>query len=247
MKKITMGSIKVNDVYSINSGTTVTILEVNSYSNILIKHNDEFGHIAKVDLGNLNKGEIKNPYTPSIHGVGYLGVGPYKSSINGRHTLEYNVWGILIARVYGTNSNIRFPTYHNTTMCKEWLNFQNFADWYCNNGYYGMGYELDKDILYPGNRHYSPSTCCMVPKYINNLISTQKEGNLGYPRGVSKNNYGYMATLNGKYIGNYATVEEASRAYEIKLREYVLIVIEEWKLVIDERVYDALMDFSTQM
>lgn len=47
--------------------------------------------------------------------------------------------------------------------------------------------ELDKDLLYEGNKIYSPSRCCLLPKEINNGIN--------YHRHDSK----FMSKLYQKY------------------------------------------------
>ena len=33
------------------------------------------------------------------------------------------------------------------TIQKDWYNFQNFAEWYTNQTYYGKGWDLDKDVI----------------------------------------------------------------------------------------------------
>lgn len=67
----------------------------------------------------------------------------------------------------------RESTYINCKVCDEWLNFQNFSEWFKNNYYEveGQRMELDKDILNKGNKIYSPNTCIFVPHNINNLFT----------------------------------------------------------------------------
>ncbi len=56
------------------------------------------------------------------------------------------------------------------TVCDEWLSdFDKFAKWLENASYPHTGcmLEIDKDILFPGNREYSPQKCCLIDKSIN--------------------------------------------------------------------------------
>jgi hypothetical protein len=62
-------------------------------------------------------------------------------------------------------------------VCNEWHNFQNFAEWFCKN-YCDASmdkWQLDKDIIVPGNRVYSPETCCFVPNAVNNKPEYKKK------------------------------------------------------------------------
>ena len=79
----------------------------------------------------------------------------------------------MLERCYDTEHSYKFPTYENCIVCDEWLNYQNFARWFDIN-YYEIEGEvmcLDKDILFKGNKIYSPKTCIFVPRGINNLFT----------------------------------------------------------------------------
>ena len=41
---------------------------------------------------NFKSGVIKNPYDKTVFGVGYVGVGEYKTKENGRFTIYYQQW-----------------------------------------------------------------------------------------------------------------------------------------------------------
>ena len=34
--------------------------------------------------------------------------------------------------------------------------------------------EIDKDLLYEGNKIYSPETCCLIPKEINTTLNSKR-------------------------------------------------------------------------
>ena len=70
------------------------------------------------------------------------------------------------------------------TVCEEWLNYSNFKVWYDQNRIKGMALDLDKDILFKGNKVYSPETCCFVPHAINTLFLNGKKNRGDLPLGV---------------------------------------------------------------
>ena len=99
----------------------------------------------EIQVDNLKKGKVKNPYHPSVYGIGYIGIGKHKVSINGKHTKKYTRWVDMHTRSYCQKFHDRQPTYKDVEVCEEWNNFQNFGDWDDKN--YIEGYHLDKDIL----------------------------------------------------------------------------------------------------
>lgn len=127
----------------------------------------------------------KQPYEPSVWGVGYRGVGDYATT----HP-SYKIWQAMLQRCYSKE----FRQYHNyggkgVTVCEDWHNFQNFAKWYDDN--YIEGYHLDKDA--GGGMEYSPSTCTFMSQSDNTRESQSKtymlrdpEGNLVTFTGLNK-------------------------------------------------------------
>lgn len=69
----------------------------------------------------------------------------------------------MLRRCYSEDNLKRSPTYRGCFVATEWHNFQIFCEWYLNN--YpkdGKKYQLDKDILFEGNKEYSPEKCMFV-------------------------------------------------------------------------------------
>ena len=95
-------------------------------------------------------------------------------------------------------------------MCDEWLNFQVFAKWHEKHSYeVNERLHLDKDILYPGNKVYSPEKCLLVSQRINELFAYKPKDN-GLPVGIYKTNNGrFGAKYCGCNLGTYSTLEEA--------------------------------------
>lgn len=144
--------------------------------------------------------------------------------------------------------------YNNCKVCEEWLDYQVFAKWLESNNFYGLGYQLDKDLLQKGVKTYSPDTCILLPTVINGVLkdySQNKKHKL--PIGVSYNKRNthkkYGASVSkGKqqreYLGYYATPEEASAAYVIAKEAYVKELALEWKDKIEPRAFEALMNWT---
>ena len=75
-------------------------------------------------------------------------------------------------RCYNEKYHEKQPTYIGCSVSEEFWNFQNFAEWYNQKKYIcNYALELDKDLLYEGNKIYAPSKCCLLPKEINNGIN----------------------------------------------------------------------------
>jgi hypothetical protein len=94
------------------------------------------------------------------------------------------------------------------------------------------GKQLDKDILIPGNKKYSPDACLAVNNHINSLKLIDPRKYLDdhpYPQGVylrrnkGPNTYAARIQTDGKseYIDTFPTVEAASSAYCKKKAEYL--------------------------
>ncbi len=123
-----------------------------------------------VQYTQISKGNIRNLYYPNTYGVGYLGIGKFKTRDLGKVTLHYRKWSGMLERCYSDKYHQKKPTYKDCTVCEEWHNFQNFAKWIqdkIDSGEYQEGYHLDKDIKINGNKIYSPDTCMFVSPSIN--------------------------------------------------------------------------------
>lgn len=114
------------------------------------------GSIKTVYAETISRGNLKDDHLPSVAGVGYLGTGEYQHRTHGD---IYNAWASMLKRCYTRRENN--PSYEGCTVCEEWKCFQNFAKWVESEGLV-KGMQLDKDILVPGNKVYSPLRCSVV-------------------------------------------------------------------------------------
>lgn len=229
------------------------IIKYRSYNDIDIQFIDKHNHIIEhCTYTNFKRGNIHNPFDKTVYGVGFLGVGEYKTTATESKfdRRDYKCWGTMIARCYCISKKNDYPAYVGiTTMCEEWLNFQNFAKWYEENHYDVPSNErmhIDKDILFSGNKVYSPDTCIFVPQRIN-MLFTNKSNKKGLPNGLSKNIKGYSVRYNGLLIGEYETLEEAFEKYAIAKKEAILNIAEEYKQYIPKKLYEALIKYEVRI
>ena len=256
-KKERLGEINVS-----NEGYDMKIIEYNGVRDITIEFQDEYKTIIKNrEYKEFIKGKIKNPYHKSVFGIGYIGQGKYKVSVNGKHTEAYVCWKNMLRRCYDPyHINYKQPSYKDCIVCKEWHCFQIFAEWYYKN-YYECNNEkihLDKDILIKGNKIYSPETCILVPERINLLFIKSNSIRGKYPIGVhwdkEVNKFKSKCSIldkNGnqksKFLGYYDTSEEAFFSYKEFKEDYIKQVAEEYKSLIPKELYDALYRYEIEI
>lgn len=118
----------------------------------------------------------------------------------------------------------RHPTYKGTT--NDFIDFQEFAEW-CQ-GEYGYWkkdrdkfWSLDKDILIPNSKSYSPGTCMFVPRKVNSLLVSSKDRKGECPLGVCfvKKTSNYRAAGKGKndstiHLGSFSDGLSAHKAWQ---------------------------------
>ena len=164
-------SEKVGEIYFNKIGDKATIVKYISSNEVYVIFEGHNEHI-RYRYNNLKKGEFKSPFTPSVYEVGYIGVGDYKPKIDGKATKEYEDWNKMLQRGFDKEFKLRCPTYKDVTVNEECFCFQDFCKWREQN-YYEIDdeiMELDKDILYKGNKEYSFDTMIYVPHRINSLF-----------------------------------------------------------------------------
>lgn len=81
----------------------------------------------------------------------------------------YRVWTSMLNRCYSAKYQERYPTYVGCTVSNEWLTFSNFKNWMEKQDWEDK--QLDKDILFEGNKIYSSGTCVFVTQTVNKFTS----------------------------------------------------------------------------
>lgn len=239
---------RIGEIYTTNEGYRIEIIEYFNSKRSTIKFDDGF-IVRNVKYQNIQNGEIKNPFHPSVFGVGYLGVGEYKATLNNKPTKEYSIWFVMLRRCYDEKHHLKRQTYKNVTVCKEWHNFQNFAKWHKNNCIDDC--HIDKDILFKHNKIYSPDTCCFVPLEINNLFtkSDAKRGDL--PIGVSKYNTKFVVKVRidnkATHLGYFDSYLEGFNRYKEAKEEHIKYLADKWKSVISNKTYEAMYNYKVEI
>lgn len=237
---------RVGERYSSNHTGEFEIIEYFSARNCTIKFSD--GTVMKnIRYDEIKNGRIRNPNAYVIFGVACIGEGVYKSNFDGGFNRYYVRWRNMLQRCYNPKIQNKNPSYKGVIVCDEWLNFQNFAKWYEEN--YINGFHLDKDIICPDCKVYSPETCAFVPREINNLFTKSNKARGKYPIGVCRNGNNYAAVLGNPciYIGTFKTPEEAFQAYKIAKESHIRELASKWKDQIDPRVYEAMMNYEVKI
>lgn len=231
-----------------NKGTPMKIISGTSKENIIVEFQDDFRFKKSTTYVNFSNRQVKNPYDITVYGVGAVGDGKYKTWEQGHITAEYGTWADMLRRCYSEKTKNKQPAYYGiTTVCNEWKIYQVFAEWYINNKYeVNERLHLDKDILYPGNKVYSPNTCLLVPQRINMLL-LNKPNKRGLPNGITKVKYGYMAQYNQVELGIYNTVEEAYSHYAKVKENKIKEVADEYRDIIPQNVYNALLNYKANI
>ena len=94
----------------------------------IVKYNDakdveiqflKTGFETTVQLGSIRNGNVKDPYSPSVFGVGISGT-KYPITIDGVKTKEYVLWKGMLQRCY---SDTQYPTYE---CCEVSDNFKSY-------------------------------------------------------------------------------------------------------------------------
>jgi hypothetical protein len=207
----------------------------------------------------LKKGQISCPYEKKVYGIACMGEGRYKSRINDRPTKCYDTWRQMIRRCYDKKFQEKYPTYKHCRVCDEWLNFQNFAEWYYDNFYEIEGETmcLDKDILMKHNKIYSPETCIFVPQTINGLFVKCDKSRGESVIGTSPHQGKYVVNCclinpetgesKNEYLGIYDTQEKAFEVYKYYKEKNIKMVADYYFGKIPNKLCDALYRYEVEI
>lgn len=164
----------------------------------------------------------QKPYThPNrklVHGVG-INDYPAPIKVDYKHIRSYKVWQGMLQRCYSASLQKGYPTYTGCSVAEEWLRFSTFERWFSSN--YIEGCDLDKDILFPGNKLYSAETCVFVPHKLNAMLTDGKAARGAHPIGVSfhKGAQKYRALIRtgaGQiHLGSFSTALEAHQMWQL--------------------------------
>ena len=209
---------------------------------------------TSVELGNIRNGKVKDPYLPSIYGVGIVGT-EYPINEGGVLTKEYVLWTGMLERCYSDTYKKKRPTYEGCEVSDNFKSYEYFYDW-CNKqiGFGVKGWHLDKDLLIKGNKVYSENTCVFLPREINQVLVKRTASRGEHLIGVYWHSKGkaFRAQVNknkGKpeHLGSFNTELEAFNAYKQAKETFIKEQANKWKDKIDGRAYNALMNYEVNI
>lgn len=134
------GKMETGSKYKVNCGATLTIVEDLGWDNVIVRFDS--GYVTKTQRSRILKGTVKDKLFRSVLGVGYLGVGEYDWV---SHKAAYQTWVDVLKRVYVEKKSR--TSYLNVSVCDEWHNFQNFAEWFYNQDFYGLKMRMESVMI----------------------------------------------------------------------------------------------------
>lgn len=114
-------------------------------------------------------------------------------------------WKKMLERCYSRKFISRNPTYDGCSVCEEWKLFSSFSAWMQSQDWQGK--QLDKDILNPGNKIYSPENCIFVSAKLNSFFTDRSADRGDWPIGVCLNK------RRGKFQGSCRNPFTGKREY----------------------------------
>ena len=253
-----------------NEGCAMKIVEYNNCNDIIVEFQDEHKYWFHTSYKHFKNGECKNPFFPSVCWHGYYGVDKngnvpktreFKDGKSVR-TQEYAKWKGMLGRCFDNKFKEKNPTYKDVTCCERWLCYANFLeDFEILKQEYNWNkdekLQLDKDILYKGNKLYSLENCVLVPDWINLLFIKSDAKRGSYPVGVSYHKrakkYQARCNINGKKISleYYNTIEEAFNAYkqakEQEIKRVADDCVSKGYITKDSRLYNAMINYQVEI
>ena len=165
---------------------------------------------------------------------------------------EYTLWNNLLKRCYSPVYQKGKPTYLGCSVSENFKSYSYFYGW-CQTqiGFGQEGFQLDKDLIFKGNKVYSEDTCLFLPGELNALLTSSKACRGNLPVGVTAYKEKFLVKcckgLISDYVGYFNTCEEAFSAYKQAKEAYIKAQAEKWKAHIDPRAFAALMAYEVQI
>lgn len=155
----------------------------------------------------------------------------------------YDAWTGMIERCYSAKFQNSNPAYTCCSVATEWLSFMSFRAWMVRQDHEGK--QLDKDILIPGNKVYSPQTCVFVSSQLNSFLADSRAARGEWPIGVCRHKpTGKLAAqcnnpFTGKrgHLGLFTCPDAAREAWRARKHQYACVYADQQT---DPRIAAAL-------
>ena len=160
----------------------------------------------------------------------------------------HRAWTKMLERCYSAKHQKKYPTYIGCTVSEEWKRFSNFRKWMVTQDWEGK--QLDKDLLFEGNKVYRKETCVFVTGVVNNFTLDSGASRGEWLIGVcwNKGTRKFMSlcrnpfTKRQEYLGYFTCELEAHRVWVKRKLELAHLLAAEQT---DERVGKALIERYT--
>lgn len=157
----------------------------------------------------------------------------------------YRTWANMLRRCYSAKLHECRPAYKSCTVSEEWFTFSNFKAWMEKQDWEGM--QLDKDLLFVGNKVYSPNTCVFVTPMVNTFTvdcgAARGEWQIGASWDKEKAKFRSQCnnpfTKKVEYLGHFDYEQEAHQAW---LKRKLELAHELAAIQTDPRVAKALVE-----
>lgn len=94
----------------------------------------------------------------------------------------YSKWKDMLMRCYSEKYKMTHPRYEGCYVVESWLKFSSFKSWMEKQDWKDK--QLDKDILFPGNKEYGPETAVFVDAIVNYFVTDRVDDSNGLPTGA---------------------------------------------------------------
>lgn len=157
----------------------------------------------------------------------------------------YRTWADMLNRCYSAKYQERCPTYKGCAVSEEWLTFSLFKGWMEKQDFEGK--QLDKDLLFEGNKIYSPETCVFVSQMVNKFVCDSRAARGERLIGVcwDKQTEKFLSQCRNPFtkkqekLGYFSTEQEAHQAWLKRKIELAHLLADEQT---DPRVSEALIN-----
>lgn len=222
--------LSVGSIYKTKSFGDVKVINYKNAFNVDVVF-ERTGTVASFEAGHIRSGNIKDPMHPTVYGFGFIGIGVHKAHENRKSDWKYQCWKNMIKRCYGNDNDKTSPTYVDCTVCDEWRNYQNFAEWCIyNEPSSNHDFFIDKDLKKLGNKVYSPDNCLFVSRLVNNFLTDRRARRGKYKIGASFCNRerkiigNCRNPITGKqvYLGRFSNDDDANRAWVLAKSKFAI-------------------------
>lgn len=237
-------------IFPTNEYGDLEILDYQNSRHVLVRFLDtNYQKVVRMDA--IYNGEVRDYLKPSICGVGIIG-DKYPVAVGRVHVREYTIWAGMIHRCYNPLCLARDPTYVGCGVSTNFAYYPYFYEW-CHNqiGFNNLGWHMDKDLLFKGNKLYSEDTCVFLPAQINVALTNNTSNRGSYPVGVSfeKNKYRARWQQNGRTFnaGSFDNEMDAFLAYKLHREQYLITLAYQYEPLLDPRAFEALLHYQVDI